>query len=1525
MNKITVKIISAILILAIVLTNNYSYAHSTLFKTTSHAQRYLAQNEPKEQLSIIKDPSTISIPQQIGTVLEYYKGKGDALIIHIQDRHADPMAQLNISAIIDEFIQKHKVSLMMLEGASSELDTSFYDSFEDNEIKQKVSKLFVNYAIFTGAEHYKITNKDKYLRAIGAEDRSLYLKHLDIHKNTIFNQESILNFLKAVNLSLNSLKDTLYTKDQKKIDNSSNLYSQGSIRFPEYIKTLNSVAKKTKTGLDKYENLFKFISLVQKEEKIDFKQAESQREAIIKKLSGILNKIDLSELLRKSMEFRTAILSQEEFYDYLFNLIYAQDFKTSEYNHLSAYVEYIKLSKDINHLKAFDEADDFEYEIMLHLSTTQPQKDLILYSKSAKLLKGLYSLKLTPRQLSFLEKYKEASDISNIKRFLIRTSSQYGINLFPIIISFSIDSSLMNQSKQYYSLALERDNALIKNTLERMKHLRKDKAILIAGGFHTQGITNTLKQKGISYVVICPNISQKEFDVIYNNRIEGRLPGAEELESALANTLSPKLQTDIRPDGVIDKASSSGVKELFRTVLLSASLVARQASPEISPKLSSAGGVAPEAAYEDEIPNINSEDITRHNLLDSEVYEVTIKGGDGTLYIEKQLYNSPISSGENELMRLQKLAKGNVKMVPRLIAKVRYPDQERLLIERIDGEMLADVIKDADMVKGLLDSGFISKLRNIVSQAHDAGIAHGDIQERNVIVASNGTPVLIDWDAQTYNDDLLVSAKQLDLEELGMLENLCKDIVSRDGAAVDPKASSAGDTSARRALPLTVNIEADMLEKISLRLAQSVEAANRGLTDRGMDGVVIIDSAVLFRSEINTLLEQLASLPNFEKMTEHEKMQLPVYRRFIKVIHYIELYQYDLEWVKRYIDEADTADNVSSLLYHKSFLDANIAELSKIFQSPVTEGEVVVRYLDAPKKLFATHATQPDYLVLMAISGLMDFRSARDLGVKRKSGGVLDSVSFQVGQVQRFHGQEPNPYPYGHELHNTFSEQGYSHFQMTTERDGGQYGVFIPYSNLLRNDKRNHIKLYTNSSWYPFPAGVMRRKILELGRDGAEEWIHDIDGKITDGKWAQAYIDGDVSMWPSADNHSYNEMMRAVKRWREIGVAQTGYEPIFVESSQKGETQGEIETNSGLNLHEEEAMLMVPRINLNKFVRDFLDTLQKLADAPGNTNVRDAIEKTGGFEQYARNALSMVVPYGESNLQLAMVTLEDADLDIIRKNAQEQVNAVLHSVFSAGVAVTSSIDDRQDLGVIVSDKDKVPSDETKASSAGQALKYIAELRTSIIKYLESVRNNPYDNHFGLPQYGLIIYDSTLREDTIDVIKSLASLRNFRGEYVFEIVVVPSKNGRNLIGKIQGNIRTIAAGDVEEEAKGLMIRKPVGIIAGAEVGDVAGLAMEIESAKRRNGDNWYVFVTSQVPVDIEIKGLMSKDFVAFEPMLADILGKFKNYNSLKERLDRLTLREKLDLLCEILPALTDPRFMERIEALREVMDMVAKAA
>ncbi|OQX53678.1 MAG: hypothetical protein B5M48_02795 [Candidatus Omnitrophica bacterium 4484_213] len=64
-------------------------------------------------------------------------------------------------------------------------------------------------------------------------------------------------------------------------------------------------------------------------------------------------------------------------------------------------------------------------------------------------------------------------------------------------------------------------------------------AVLICGGFHTKGVTQLLKQKDISYIVITPRVSSKIDTELYFSVLRGEMVSDEEMEE-LEEELSKK-------------------------------------------------------------------------------------------------------------------------------------------------------------------------------------------------------------------------------------------------------------------------------------------------------------------------------------------------------------------------------------------------------------------------------------------------------------------------------------------------------------------------------------------------------------------------------------------------------------------------------------------------------------------------------------------------------------------------------------------------------------------------------------------------------------------------------------------------------------------------------------------------------------------------------------------------------------------------------------------------------------------------
>ena len=109
---------------------------------------------------------------------------------------------------------------------------------------------------------------------------------------------------------------------------------------------------------------------------------------------------------------------------------------------------------------------------------------------------------------------------SSYINFISENGPRHGV-IYKLDPAFrKIDTELPSLEK-FYNLAVERDLALVKNTVSKMKRERARVAALVSGGFHTDGITRFLKENELSYVVITPKVNNLQGDNLYRSVLLG--------------------------------------------------------------------------------------------------------------------------------------------------------------------------------------------------------------------------------------------------------------------------------------------------------------------------------------------------------------------------------------------------------------------------------------------------------------------------------------------------------------------------------------------------------------------------------------------------------------------------------------------------------------------------------------------------------------------------------------------------------------------------------------------------------------------------------------------------------------------------------------------------------------------------------------------------------------------------------------------------------------------------------------------
>ncbi len=480
-----------------------------------------------------EDNFGLDIPPKYGRVIESYQGRGDNLIIQIQDLHTNYEAQVNEAKIIRYLLKNNGWALVTTEGAEGEVNTSIFELFDDAKTKEEVARFFMGKGQITGAEYLHILKKAPFT-LYGVEDTAVYKKHLHSFENSFSYKDKLLQYCEQVEQSLNEIKTHIYTPELKELDKRIFAYSEKKVSLNAYINYLNKIFTEHSAALKPFPNFQRLTDVVELEAKLNFSKVEKEHLEAMKKLSPLLSEKEMADLIVKSVDFKTEKISAAEYYKHLKKLGEQKDFSFRSYSNLHRYIYYIIISEQIDHRRLFSEIKDLEKlaKKKLYVNSNQAQLDQLL--KNIDILEGFINIKLTNEDVDYYYAHKSEFTSQTFHSFIQKYASQY--NLYNPSCDFN---SYLPKMENFYTLADKRDKLLIENTLKVMETKGEEVAILVCGGFHTQGITHLLREKEISYVVVTPKVSSKMDSELYFSVLRGEMVSEEdieELERKLAKT-----------------------------------------------------------------------------------------------------------------------------------------------------------------------------------------------------------------------------------------------------------------------------------------------------------------------------------------------------------------------------------------------------------------------------------------------------------------------------------------------------------------------------------------------------------------------------------------------------------------------------------------------------------------------------------------------------------------------------------------------------------------------------------------------------------------------------------------------------------------------------------------------------------------------------------------------------------------------------------------------------------------------------
>ncbi len=504
-----------------------------------------------------------SIPESVGTVVESWTEGSPQLpvILHIQDAHNHFAAQKNLARVLNAVAETSadKTALsdplpVYVEGAWTRIETAFLGAFPDERLREKSAQTLLKKNRIRGEEYFAILHPGA-IAIHGVEDPDLYQANVTARDSARSSLDARISEINSERALISQAKMEIYPPSLRELDLVREKVDAQQNTLKDLLRLVIKTCPKT-WAKDAFPELKKFLDAAVFEDQVSSKGLEGERAAVQKILSENLTGSQASDFLNLCLQFRLGKVSSRVFHSRLASMARAFSIHVPNLDNLvqglnqSGNIGYDKIEKELDELMISASAELIESQVRPELR----QRANEIYGKDRTLS---FNAKCLKWQVSSNEWHRRRNEIESINQGQVKFMAE-----------------------SYYDLALRRDRAMVENLSRCIKPGTRS-AILIAGGYHTEGITELLKAKGFRYLVIRPSLQIESGE----SSAEGlsSLQAWDDLKSAYAGALEKILSQDKEALSVREAVDVLKTLDLSVPVLIDGKPYALGHSPFLSP------------------------------------------------------------------------------------------------------------------------------------------------------------------------------------------------------------------------------------------------------------------------------------------------------------------------------------------------------------------------------------------------------------------------------------------------------------------------------------------------------------------------------------------------------------------------------------------------------------------------------------------------------------------------------------------------------------------------------------------------------------------------------------------------------------------------------------------------------------------------------------------------------------------------------------------------------------------------------
>lgn len=413
------------------------------------------------------------------------------VVLLVQDLHDVADAQKNISILLADLSAGGDFPLVAVEGATGDFRLDPLRRFVPADLLTSVADGLLQRNMIGGPEHAGLVAPEG-PKLFGAEDPTLYHENLAAARAALRRQPALRAALGPARRALADAharwdSPAAHAHALKAADKAA-----GRLSLADYAVHLLSQPGAAGAGVP---NVRRLATALARERSMDFARVESERRDFLTRLAKTLSARENAELLHRVVEHRAGRLGYGALFDALEGLARRHGLSLSAYPALTGYRQYAEAAEGIERGPLLTELAGLERRVEDALAAGPTARRLLALDRRWRLLTQMVDLSLSPDGWSAYIAERNA-----LRRWPVDLAALgVAVPRFP-------SPEALRPFESFCERASQRNDALVANTLQRMRQDGARAAALVAGGFHTPGLENALARRGVAVGVFTPRV-----------------------------------------------------------------------------------------------------------------------------------------------------------------------------------------------------------------------------------------------------------------------------------------------------------------------------------------------------------------------------------------------------------------------------------------------------------------------------------------------------------------------------------------------------------------------------------------------------------------------------------------------------------------------------------------------------------------------------------------------------------------------------------------------------------------------------------------------------------------------------------------------------------------------------------------------------------------------------------------------------------------------------------------------------------